>query len=281
VIRVAVVVPCFDDGATVREAVESLAGEEPHELVVVDDGSTDEATLHQLDGLVASGARVVHQENGGLSSARMTGVRATSAPYVFPLDADDLLVPGALSALADALDASPDARLAWGDVEIFGDFEGSVAGARSFDAWQLTYVSEIPVASLVRRDALVEAGGWQLRGYEDWDLWMAFAERGWGGVYVRRPVIRHRQHGRRLAGSMLDTFGAVYALLRDRHRGLFEARRANWRRSDAPLRARLLFPVIGALPRVSEFDKHRLCRLVSRPHETLRSRRKRLRAAAR
>lgn len=278
--RVAVVIPCFDDGATVGEAVESLRGEEPHELVVVDDGSTDPGTLRTLDELEAGGVRVLHQGNGGLSAARMAGVGATAAPYVYPLDADDLLVPGALAALADALDADPAAKLAWGDVEIFGDFEGRVAGARSFDPWQLTYVSEIPVASLLRRDALLEAGGWQLRGYEDWDLWMAFAERGWRGVYVGRPVIRHRQHGRRLVASMLDSFGAVYAGLRERHLPLFEARRANWRRSDAPWRVKLLFPLIGALPGVSEFDKHRLCRVVSRPHETLRERRQRLRAVA-
>lgn len=278
--RVAVVIPCFDDGATVGEAVASLRGEEPHELVVVDDGSTDAETLRALDELEAAGVRVLHQGNGGLSAARMAGVRATTAPYVYPLDADDLLVPGALAALADALDADPEAKLAWGDVEIFGDFEGRVAGARSFDAWQLTYVSEIPVASLLRRDALLEAGGWQLRGYEDWDLWMAFAERGWRGVYVGRPVIRHRQHGRRLVASMLDSFDIVYGGLRERHLPLFEARRANWRRSDAPWRAKLLFPLIAALPGVSEFDKHRLCRLVSRPHETLPGRRRRLRTVA-
>jgi glycosyltransferase involved in cell wall biosynthesis len=278
--RVAVVIPCFDDGATLGDAVASLGGEEPHELVVIDDGSTDEATLRMLTELESAGVRVIHQENAGLSAARMAGVRATSAPYVFPLDADDLLAPGALGALAEALDGRPEAKLAWGDVEIFGDFEGRVAGARTFDAWQLTYVSEIPVASLVRRDALLEAGGWQLRGYEDWDLWMTFAERGWGGVYVGRTVIRHRQHGRRLAGSMLSSFGTVYAGLRQRHSRLFESRRANWRRSRAPWRVRLLFPVIDALPGVSPFDKHRLCRLVSRPHETLRGRRARLRAVA-
>ncbi|HUH14396.1 MAG TPA: glycosyltransferase family 2 protein [Gaiellaceae bacterium] len=278
--RVAVVIPCFDDGATLREAVASLRSEEPHELVVIDDGSTDPGTRQVLDELAGGGVQVIRQENAGLSAARMAGVRATSAPYVFPLDADDLLVPGALGALADALDREPGAKLAWGDVEIFGDFDGRVAGARAFDAWQLTYVSEIPVASLIRRDALVEAGGWQLRGYEDWDLWMAFAERGWRGAYVGRAVIRHRQHGRRLVASMLDSFGAVYAVLRERHRPLFEARRANWRRSEAPWRVKLLFPVIGALPGVSALDKHRLCRLVSRPHETLRGRRRRLRAVA-
>ena len=278
--RVAVVIPCFDDGATLGDAVASLAGEEPHDLVVIDDGSADEATLRVLAELESAGVRVIHQDNAGLSAARMAGVRATSAPYVFPLDADDLLAPGALGALADALDRRSEAKLAWGDVEIFGDFEGRVAGARTFDAWQLTYVSEIPVASLVRRDALLEAGGWQLRGYEDWDLWMTFAERGWGGVYVGRTVIRHRQHGRRLAGSMLSSFATVYAGLRERHSRLFESRRANWRRSRAPWRVRLLFPVIDALPGVSPFDKHRLCRLVSRPHETLRGRRARLRAVA-
>lgn len=276
--RVAVVIPCFDDGATLGEAVDSLEGEEPHELVVVDDGSTDEATLRVLDELRGSGVQVLRQANGGLSAARMAGVEATSAPYVFPLDADDVLVPSALTALSDALEGDPEAKLAWGDVEIFGDFEGYVAGARSLDAWQLTYLSEVPVASLVRRDALIDVGGWQLRGYEDWDLWMAFAERSWQGVYVRRPVIRHRQHGRRLVAAMLDSFDKAYAVLRARHPTLFDRRRANWRRSNAPWRTRLLFPLIGVLPGLSELNKHRLCRLVSRPHETLRGRRSRLRA---
>lgn len=279
--RVAVVIPCFDDGATVVEAVASLSGEEPHELVVVDDGSTDERTLAVLAGLERDGVHVLHQGNGGLSAARMAGVRATAAPYVYPLDADDLIAPGALTALADALDAAPAAKMAWGDVEIFGQFTGRVAGARSFDPWQLTYVSEIPVASLMRRDALLAAGGWQLRGYEDWDLWMTYAERGWDGVYVGRTVIRHRQHGYRLVSSMLDDFDRVYRGLRDRHPALFAARRANWRSSSAPWRTRLAFPLIGALPIVSEYDKHRLCRLVSRPHETLPGRGARLRAVAR
>ena len=58
----------------------------------------------------------------------------------------------------------PEAKLAWGDVEIFGDFDGRVPAARTASTrGMLTYVSEIPVASLLRRDALLEAGGWQLR----------------------------------------------------------------------------------------------------------------------
>src|ERR1043166_895150 len=103
--RVAVVVPCFDDGETLSTALASLAGQEEHELVVVDDGSTDPDTLTVLAELERNGVQVVRRPNGGLSAARMSGVEATSAPYVMPLDADDALAPGALRALADALDA--------------------------------------------------------------------------------------------------------------------------------------------------------------------------------
>lgn len=277
--RVAVIVPCYNDAATLPETLASLAGQEPHELVVVDDGSTDQATIELMAALERGGTLVVRQENRGLGAARMTGLAATSAPYVFPLDSDDLAAPGALAALADALDANPEAVVAWGDVELFGDFAGRFAGASALDPWKLTYVNEIPVASLIRRTALIEAGGWELRGYEDWDLWMAFAERSWGGVHLPRTVLLHRQHGRRLVSAMLDEFGTVYDRLRERHPLLFARRRAAWRRSPAPLRAKLLFPVIEALPHVSAYDKHRLFRLVSRPQETLRGRRKRLGAA--
>src|SRR5436190_12269548 len=108
-LRVAVVVPCFNDGATLRETLGSLRDQEAHELVVVDDGSDDPATLETLRALEDEGVRIVRRENGGLSAARMTGVEATAAPYVFPLDADDALAPGALAALADALEAVPQA----------------------------------------------------------------------------------------------------------------------------------------------------------------------------
>src|SRR5207248_2059881 len=114
--RIAVVVPCFDDGETLVEAVASLEGQEAHELVVVDDGSSEPRTLDVLAELERGGVRVVHRPNGGLSAARMSGVESTTAPYVLPLDADDALAPGSLATLADALDADPGAVMAWGDV---------------------------------------------------------------------------------------------------------------------------------------------------------------------
>jgi glycosyltransferase involved in cell wall biosynthesis len=271
--RVAVVVPCFNDGGTLSETLASLRNEEEHELVVVDDGSDDPATLETLSHLTDAGTTVVHRENGGLSAARMSGVEATGAPYVLPLDADDAVVPGALGALADALDAAPEAALAWGDIEVWGEIEAELAVARSLDPWLLTYLNDVPVAALVRRGALEEAGGWSMgSGYEDWDLWLALAERGYSGIHVSRPTLRYRRRSGRMLDDCTPEHATLYAKLRSRHPRLFAARRANLRRSTAPLRTKLAFPIVEALP-LDPFSRHRIYLFLNRPRQAVSFRR--------
>ncbi len=100
----AAVIPCFNDGATLLEAVQSARQQDRlNELVVVNDGSTESFTIEVLRALEEEGTQVVHRPNGGLGAARMSGVQATSGEYLFCLDADDRLLPGSLQALADEL----------------------------------------------------------------------------------------------------------------------------------------------------------------------------------
>lgn len=277
--RVAVVIPCFNDGETLPDTIASLAGEEPHELVVVDDGSDDPATREVLEGLRAEGTQVVRRENGGLSAARMTGVEATSAPYVFPLDADDAIAPGALALLADALDADHGAAVAWGDIEVWGELETRLDVARELDPWLLTYLNDVPVASLIRRSALLEVGGWSMgSGYEDWDLWLALAEHGHRGVHVPTATFRYRRRSGRMLGDCIPRHGELYARLRDRHEPLFAQRTRTRRRSSAPVHLKLLLPLLERAPFLDAFARHRLYLFLNRPRQTLAFRR--LRAAA-
>jgi glycosyltransferase involved in cell wall biosynthesis len=279
--RTAVVIPCFNDGAFVGDAVGSLAGEEPHELVVVDDGSTDAATIARLRELEDAGVRIVRQANSGLAAARMAGVAATSAPYVYPLDSDDVLAPGALARLADALDANPDAAVAYGDVEMFGAASNFFDNSRTqLDPWLITYMSNIPGTSMVRRAALLEAGGWQLNegGYEDWDLWMAMAERGFRGVYAPGMMFRYRiSPDGRMWSDAMSKHERLQARVRERHPQLFAARGANRRRSSARPREKLLFPLIDAVPGLGLATRQRLIDLVHDPAHIVVPR---LRAAA-
>ena len=197
--RVAVVIPCFDDGDTIRDAVGSVLIQEPCELVIVNDGSTDRATLEVLTELAEAGHHVIHQRNRGTSAARMTGVWATSAPFVFPLDADDAVLPGALTTLADTLEARRGLAAAWGRVAVFGQVERrELSRAATLDPWRITYFNNIPYASLMRREPLLAVGGWSLAGaFQDWDLWMALAEAGYEGVGLDAAVLGYRVHGDR------------------------------------------------------------------------------------
>src|SRR5260370_40321689 len=117
--RVGIVIPCYNDQQFLPQALAVIGAEEATEVVVVDDGSDDPATLRLLDALATTKVRVLQQRNAGPAAARMAGVAATGAPYVLPLDADDLLGPGPVAALADALATHPEAGVAWGDHELF------------------------------------------------------------------------------------------------------------------------------------------------------------------
>ena len=248
--RIAVIIPCFNDGELAVRAVDSIQEAETVEVVVVDDASDDERTLRALDELRSRGVPVVrHALNRGLPAARMTGLSATTAPYVFALDADDLAVPGALAGLADCLDAAAQAAVCFGDSEEFGMRVRVRRVPARLDAYQVAYRNEYPVSSLFRRSALESVGGWQAVGdkvgYEDWNLWMTLAERGAIGIHWGNGVaVRHRLHGDRMLADATKHHIALYATLRTLHPRLFAELRSHRERTDLGLPARWAYPLL-------------------------------------
>jgi glycosyltransferase involved in cell wall biosynthesis len=265
--RAAVVVTCHDDAATLGETIASIRSQHPPvELVVVDDGSSDPATLRLLAELQQDGVSVVHQVNQGQAAAAMTGLHATSAPYVMRFDSDDMLVPGAVAALADALDGAQEAAAAWGDVHTFGLTNVRIPSAPSLDPWLVTYTNCLPAGgTLFRRTALSESGGWQLpAGFEDWDLWMALAERGNFGVYVPAVIYRYRRNtSGRLAGWLPET-SRYYEELRLRHPSLFAMRDQNRRRSPAPVALKIAISAVDGMPWLRRLTRIQLSELFTR-----------------
>jgi glycosyltransferase involved in cell wall biosynthesis len=261
--RVAILVACHDDAATIRETLDSLRGE-ADELVVVDDGSTDPEMLEMLVELERDGIRILRQENAGPASAWMRGLSATSAPYVMPFSSDDILVPGAAGVLAEALDANPEVAAAWGDLESFGAASAHVPSVPALCPWHVTFMSPAPGIALFRRELLLEAGGWQMRrGIEDWDLWMRIAAHGFTVVSVPKVVFYYRRdEGGRFRGR-LGTFDGFYEQLRSRNAELFAKREVNRRASPAPRAVKLLLPVIDRLPFVGRLLKLQLSELVT------------------
>ena len=250
--RIAVIIPCHGEGRLIAEAVASIQEPEPVHIVVVDDHSPDEETRHTLDEVEAAGATVIRlTENRGVGSARMSALAVTGSRYVAPLDADDLAEPGALSAMADRLDADPGAVACVGDILEFGDSDLVRAVPQTLDPYRVAYTNEYPVTALFRRDALEEVGGWYRawtaqQGYEDWNLWMDFAQRRRRIVHLGPGVIgyRRRLHGSRLNAEAKRRHAEIYKAMRHDHPELFGSLAEHRRRSTLSRTRRLLYPMI-------------------------------------
>jgi glycosyltransferase involved in cell wall biosynthesis len=248
--RVAVIVPCFQAGELVLEAVGSIAEPEPVELVVVDDASADAATVAALERLRADGVRVLrHEHNLGAAAARMTGLAATRAPYVFPLDSDDLALPGRIAQAAERLDADPGAAACVGDYREFDRGWVTRAVPDRLDPYRIAFTNEYPITSLFRRTSLERAGGWRdplpaHPGYEDWNLWMQLAEAGERVVHLGDTLYLRRLHAPGLDLRARRRHAEIYRALRAAHPRLFSELPAHRRASSlSPLRRRV-YPLL-------------------------------------
>jgi len=258
--RVAILVACFNDGATLPETLDSIRCEPESEIVVVDDGSTDPETLRVLDELERGAVTVLHQPNSGPASAWMAGLAATSAAYVMPFSSDDILVPGITAVLADALDGDPGAAAAWGDLQSFGAASAYLPTVPALCPWHVTYVNSQPGIALFRRTSLLEAGGWQMKtGIEDWDLWMRLAAGGFRGIHVGRLAFHYRRDAGGRFRRRVKTFEGFYDELRTRNNELFARRRETRAVSPAPITLKLLLPIVDRLPFASRLLKVQLC----------------------
>jgi glycosyltransferase involved in cell wall biosynthesis len=229
--------------------VRSVQEREPVEIVVVDDASPDDATRETLAELEREGVRVIRLEaNVGVGNARSDAFDATTAPYVYPLDADDLALPGVLARMADLLDADPGVVACVGDIAEFGDHELVRAIPARLDPYRVALTNEYPITALYRRTAVAAIGAWrpfyEVQGYEDWNVWMGLAERGGRIVHLGGPGYRRRLHGQRLNQLARRRHRERYEAMRRAHPELFARLPEHRAVSDlTPLR-RALYPIV-------------------------------------
>lgn len=209
--EVSVVIPTYNYEGYLGGALASVTAcyGPPTEIIVVDDHSTD-GSVAAAKAFAAAHPHhpikvVARTVNRGLSASRNFGFSVARADYVFVLDADNELYPAALTKLKAALDNS-DAAFAYPIAEIFGDRAGLVS-ALPWSAERLAQGPYIDAAALIRKSAWQACGGYATRvaeldlGWEDYDLWLRFADAGYHGVLVPEILARYRSHG----GSMVNT----------------------------------------------------------------------------
>jgi glycosyltransferase involved in cell wall biosynthesis len=212
--RISVVVPTYNLARFVCAAVDSALEQTlaPLEVIVIDDGSTDDtqAVLRKYEGV--ENVRVVLKPNGGVSTARNHGAALAKGELIAFLDADDIWLPRKLALQAD-LFAADDAlglvHCGAQDIDVDGNplavhVEG-MAGDVALDMLRF----ERPVilfsgsTALLPRQVFYDVGGFDVRlsTSADWDLNYRIASR-WRVGFVAQPLLQYRLHGSNMHGNI-------------------------------------------------------------------------------
>lgn len=225
---VSIIVPCYNYGRFLKEAIESALGQTRHadEIIVIDDGSTD-CTSDVLDRYVQHPhLHVIRQANQGAIAAFNRGIRASHGAFFVLLSADDRLDLRFLERTLPVLAANPAAGFAYTAYRVFGA-RHRMRPALTFSRSRLARRPYFTASALIRRQAFDAVGGFSDElaiGYEDWDLFLGLAELGWAGIAVPEALFHYRQHRVASRNSMsFRTWLDLLSRLFRRHRSLHRA----------------------------------------------------------
>jgi glycosyltransferase involved in cell wall biosynthesis len=202
---VSCIIPVFNREQMLREAVECVLAQtyRPLEVVVVDDGSTDNTGAVAAELVAASPNEVfyVRQENAGPGMARNTGLQHARGEFVQYLDSDDLILPRKFELQVAQLQADPQAGLSY-CLSMRADKQGRRrAWARTGENIERILPEFLlqrgwhTISPLWRRTACEAIGPWKpFRVMEDWEHDCRAGLLGVRPVYCPEPLVEIRDH---------------------------------------------------------------------------------------
>jgi glycosyltransferase involved in cell wall biosynthesis len=195
-LRVSVIIPCYNQGRFVDEAVDSVLSQsyQDLEIIVVNDGSTDNETNSLLGSCKKPKTTVITTENQGLAAARNNGIAIARGDYILPLDADDKIEPTYIAKAVDILDRHPDIGIVYCRAMLFGQVETEwLLPDYSLDEMLIDNI--IFCSALFRKQDWFQVGGYDtgmIYGWEDYEFWLSLIELGREVHKIPEPLFFYR-----------------------------------------------------------------------------------------
>jgi glycosyltransferase involved in cell wall biosynthesis len=227
--QAAVVIPCFNLGRYLPDALQSVVRQSVPdiEVIVVDDGSDDEFTRVALAEWERSGLTVIRQANSGLAAARNAGVARARSEYVCCLDADDRLAPDFMRRSIALL--QQDSQVGFVNVAMqWFDERDDLIPAFPCVVPDMLVQNRAVVGSLFRRSAWESIGGYyggfSVAGVEDWDFWIRLLVAGYRAAVVEEPLYEYRVRAGSMSQQMYEPhkWRELTGEFAARHRSVFE-----------------------------------------------------------
>lgn len=193
---VSVVIPCYNDGQYLTDSVGSILEQtfQDYEILIVNDGSTDPATMQILNSFSHPKIKVLHKANGHLSSARNHGVKNASGEIIVTLDADDKYEKGFIKKGVELLEKNPNYGAVTCYLKSFGlkKYKWKPLGG---DVTNFLYRQESCASAMFRKICWEKIGGYdeQMKsGYEDWEFWIRLTAAGWAVAVIDEYLLNYR-----------------------------------------------------------------------------------------
>ncbi|MBN1331482.1 glycosyltransferase [Candidatus Dojkabacteria bacterium] len=199
---VSVIIPCFNYGAYIQEAVSSVKSQSWNnlEIIIVNDKSTEKETINILKKLKKDpGIKLLeNKENSGVVYTRNRGIKEARGKYILCLDADDKLDPSYIEKCIWVFERNPQIGVVYSDLQMFGN-SNDFYKFGNFDIRALMKWNQVTTAAMFRKVCWEQTGGYkeEMRyGHEDWELWLSIAEKGWEGYKIPEPLFFYRTHSK-------------------------------------------------------------------------------------
>jgi glycosyltransferase involved in cell wall biosynthesis len=195
---VSVVMPVYNYGKMFHKSIESVFNStyKNIELIIVNDGSTDEYVLKKLDSLSNHpNIKIIHQENGGPSNARNNGIKNSNGVYILPLDSDDMISPEYIQTCVNIIKRDKNISPVYCDT----NHVGQMSGIENRPEWSRERLIQGPFivnCSMFTRESFDLCGGYdeEMKGWEDYDLWVRMMNNGFIGKRIPKPLFTYFHH---------------------------------------------------------------------------------------
>ncbi|MBC7947019.1 MAG: glycosyltransferase family 2 protein [Chitinophagaceae bacterium] len=193
---VSIIIPCYNDGQYLDDSVGSAMQQTftDFEIIIVNDGSTDEATVRKLHSFNDPLISVLHKTNGHLSSARNHGIRNAKGKFILTLDADDKFDKTFIEKGVAILQRDSSVGAVTCYLRSFGlkRYSWKPLGG---DLKNFLYRQESCASALFRKECWDKIGGYDEKmktGYEDWEFWLRLTSEGWKIHVLKEYLLQYR-----------------------------------------------------------------------------------------
>ncbi len=227
--KVSVIIHCYNQSKFVQEAIESVIKQTYSniEIVCINDGSTDNSS-RTIQKLAQKYKQIIffdEKENHGVIYARNTAISAATGEYILPLDADDTIEPEYIEEAVKVLDNSPDTGIVYSKARLLGA-QNKELKLPDYSKSNILSTNCIFVSALFRKADFISIGGYKeymKDGYEDWDLWLSFIEKGFNVHKIDKILFSYRKHDKNSRSSQITKtqMEKIYKTILKHHTSLY------------------------------------------------------------